>query len=85
MDCDNADCDTAMLAWSKQFQCTFLNASYRDANRVIAAMPYHWSTLGNGSGMRQQGGKELVQARAAWETIGRAVVAAEREANAIQV
>ena len=60
-------------------------ASYRDATRVIAAMPYHWSTLGNGSGMRQQGGKELVQARAAWETIGRAVVAAEREANAIQV
>ena len=81
LDCDNGDCDTAMLAWSQQFKRTFLNASYRDATRVIAAMPYHWSTLGTGSGMRQQGGKELKQTRAAWESIGKSVVAAEAEAE----
>ena len=74
LDCDNGDCDTAMLAWSQQFERTFLNASYRDATRVVAAMPYHWSTLGTGSGMRQQGGKELKQTREAWERIGKSVV-----------
>jgi len=40
-------------------------------------MPYHWSTLGTGSGMRQQGGKELKQTRAAWQRIGKRVVDAE--------
>ena len=44
-------------------------------------MPYHWSTLGTESGMRQQGGKELKQTRAAWESIGKSVVAAEAEAE----
>ena len=45
-------------------------------------MPYHWSTLGTESGMRQQGGKELKQTRAAWESIGKSVVPVAAEAEA---
>ena len=50
-------------------------------NAATCTMPYHWNTLGTESGMRQQGGKELKQMRAAWESIGKSVVAAEAEAE----
>ena len=78
LDCGADDCDDAMLRWGAQFNRTFLNASYPDAARVVAAMPYHWQSLGDGGGMRAQGGVELQRARAAWEATGRAIVAAER-------
>jgi hypothetical protein len=82
LDCGASDCDDAMLRWAVQFTRTFLNASYKDATRVVAAMPYHWQSLGDGAGMRAQGGKELPRARAAWVKVGRAIVAAERRIEA---
>ena len=73
LDCDDGDCDAAMARWAAAFQA-WVNGSFPDCERIIAAMPYHWVNLGNGTGMRAQGGKELPKARAAWEAIGRAVV-----------
>jgi hypothetical protein len=74
--CGSSDCDVAMVSWAEQFLRTFLNASWADAARVVAAMPYRWTGISDGSGRRAQGGKELPGARAAWEAVGRAVVAA---------
>jgi hypothetical protein len=64
------------VSWAEQFLRTFLNVSCPDAARVVAAMPYRWTGLGDRSGRRAQGGKELPRARAAWEAVGRAIVAA---------
>tara|TARA_B110000208_G_scaffold70935_2_gene91331 strand:+ start:799 stop:1782 length:984 start_codon:yes stop_codon:yes gene_type:complete len=76
LDCGSSDCDDAMVSWAEQFLRTFLNVSCPDATRVVAAMPYRWTGLGDRSGRRAQGGKELPRARAAWEAVGRAIVAA---------
>jgi hypothetical protein len=78
LDCGDADCDYAMVKWAQQFMRTYLNTSYADSSRVVAAMPYRWTSLGNGSGMRQQGGEELPRARDLWMTFGRVVVGAEK-------
>lgn len=82
LDCGADDCDDAMLRWAAQFKRTFLNQSFPDSARVVAAMPYHWQSLAGGDGMRAQGGNELPRARAVWEAVGRAVVAAERKNTA---
>ena len=75
LDCDDVDCDAAMTRWAN-FTRDWLDgtAGIRGADRVVAVTPYHWVSLGNGSGTRQLGGSELPRARAAWEAFGRSVV-----------
>jgi hypothetical protein len=88
LDCDNADCDTAMAQWANltRAMCpsqllTSGNAGpqpravFAGTDRPVAAvMPYHWSSLNNGVGQRSLGGKELPKARAAWEDFGNEVL-----------
>jgi hypothetical protein len=76
LDCDDTDCDSAMTRWADFTQAWVgTSAGIRDAERVVAVTPYHWNSLGNGSGTRNLGGKELPLARASWEAFGRRVVA----------
>ena len=52
-------------------------AKRASAKRIVAVMPFHWVTLWTPGteGSRALGGAELPRARAAWEALGRAVVA----------
>ena len=75
-DCDDSDCDTAMARWA-QVCVDWIQGRWRDSERIVAVMPFHWVTLWTPGteGSRALGGAELPRARAAWEALGRAVVA----------
>ena len=75
-DCDDSDCDAAMARWAKM--CVrWVTGGTADAQRIVAAMPYLWTSLWapGHSGSRVGDGKDLPAARSVWEALGRAVVA----------
>lgn len=74
LDCDDSDCDAAMLRWANRTVRWASPGGASFSDRVVAVTPYHWSDLNNGTGVRDLGGKHLPRARAAWEELGRAVV-----------
>jgi len=76
LDCDDSDCDAAMLRWANM-AVRWAGGGASFSRRIVAITPYHWSSLNNGSGSRDLGGKHLPRARAAWEQLGRAVVGRE--------
>ena len=74
-DCDAANCTRAMLTWAESF------AEWaRDDERVVALLPFHWTTNWDSCGAppknvrRCVGGGDVPAIRAAWERIGRGIV-----------
>jgi hypothetical protein len=77
-DCGDANCTRAMLTWAEAF-----DAWARDDPRVVAVLPFHWTTdwtscaaPPRGKGVRRcVGGRDMPAVRASWERIGRGIVA----------